>query len=282
MRSAVLIWRHLGAKGDGRADRFRQGARETSASSECRGIARFLEAVTGLRNRVALTTAYAAGLRVGEVARLKVASIDSKRVLIYVEAGKGGKDRYAMLSPRLLDILRAYWWRVRPGVWLFPGQEPGEHVSIAALAGRLPHVARKRAGIAKPVTAHVLRHSFATHLLESGADIRVIQVLLGHADLSTTARYAQVTTNLIAGTQSPSTASRSRCSRPIDRRACAPRIEVADIFRRHGAAFRAAQGDRLSIDQRRVMAAIEACRTAALGGHVEQCENCGGDPGRPQ
>jgi len=165
-------------------------------------VARFLEAVTGLRNRVALTTAYAAGLRIGEVTRLKVASIDSKRMLIYVEAGKGGKDRYAMLSPRLLDILRAYWRRARPSLWLFPGQEPGEHVSIAALQDAC-RVARKRAGIAKPVTAHVLRHSFATHLLESGTDIRVIQVLLGHADLSTTARYAQVTTNLIAGTQSP-------------------------------------------------------------------------------
>ena len=165
-------------------------------------VARFLEAVGGLRNRVALTTAYAAGLRVGEVARLKIASIDSNRMLIGVEAGKGGKDRYAMLSPRLLDILRAYWRRVRPSLWLFPGQEPGEHVSIATLQDACRR-ARKRARIGKPVTAHALRHSFATHLLESGADIRVIQVLLGHADISTTARYAQVTMNLIARTPSP-------------------------------------------------------------------------------
>ena len=165
-------------------------------------IARFLEAVAGLRNRVALTTAYAAGLRVSEVARLKVASIDSARMLIHVEAGKGGKDRYAMLSPRLLEILRAYWRRARPSLWLFPGQEPGGHVSTGALQDAC-RAARRRARISKPVTAHALRHSFATHLLEAGADIRIIQVLLGHADLSSTARYAQVATNLIASTSSP-------------------------------------------------------------------------------
>lgn len=165
-------------------------------------VVRFLEAVAGLRNRVALTTAYAAGLRVGEVARLKVTSIDSERLLIHVEDGKGGKDRYAMLSPRLLKILRAYWRRARPSVWLFPGQEPGDPVSTGALQAAC-RAARRRAGIRKPVTAHTLRHSFATHLLESGIDIRVIQVLLGHADLATTARYTQVATNLIAGTPSP-------------------------------------------------------------------------------
>jgi integrase/recombinase XerD len=162
----------------------------------------FLEAVTGLRNRVALTTAYAAGLRVGEAARLKVTSIDSERMLILIENGKGGKDRYAMLSPRLLEILRAYWRRVRPGVWLFPGQDPGDHVSPDTLQEAC-RTARRRAGLRKPVTAHALRHSFATHLLESGVDIRIIQVLLGHADLSSTTRYAQVAANLIASTPSP-------------------------------------------------------------------------------
>lgn len=165
-------------------------------------IVRFLEAVAGLRNRVALTTAYAAGLRVGEVARLKVTSIDSSRMLIHVEDGKGGKDRYAMLSPRLLQILRAYWRRARPSVWLFPGQEPGGHVSTGALQAAC-RAARRQARIDKPVAAHTLRHSFATHLLESGTNIRVIQALLGHADLTTTARYTQVATNLIAGTPSP-------------------------------------------------------------------------------
>ncbi|MBA0085734.1 MAG: site-specific integrase [Acidobacteria bacterium Pan2503] len=165
-------------------------------------IVRFLEAVEGVRNRVALATAYAAGLRVAEVACLKVASIDSKRMLLYIEAGKGGRDRYAMLSPRLLEILRAYWKRARPTLWLFPGQEPGDHISVTALQSAC-RAARKRAQIKKRVTAHSLRHSFATHLLEDGTDIRIIQVLLGHIHLGSTARYAQVATNLIAGTRSP-------------------------------------------------------------------------------
>jgi integrase/recombinase XerD len=165
-------------------------------------ITRFLDAVQGLRNRVALTTAYAAGLRIGEVVRLKISSIDSERMLLHIESGKGGKDRYAMLSPRLLEILRAYWKRARPHSWLFPGQEPGEHVSRGALQSAC-RAARRRAGIGKHVTAHSLRHSFATHLLENGTDIRIIQVLLGHSHLETTARYAQVATGLIAGTVSP-------------------------------------------------------------------------------
>jgi len=165
-------------------------------------VTRLLEAVAGLRNRVALTMAYATGLRIGEVTRLKVAAIDSRRMLIHVEHGKGGRDRYAMLSPRLLDVLRAYWWKARPALWLFPGREPGTPVSIGTLQAAC-RAARRRARIGKPVTAHTLRHSFATHLLESGVDIRIIQVLLGHAALASTTRYAQVTTNLIAGTPCP-------------------------------------------------------------------------------
>jgi site-specific recombinase XerD len=165
-------------------------------------IACFLEAVAGVRNRVALTTVYAAGLRIGEVSRLKVSSIESKRMLLHIESGKGGKDRYAMLSPRMLDVLRAYWKRARPSLWLFPGRDPGSHVSTGALQDAC-RSARKRARIGKRVTAHSLRHSFATHLLESGTDIRIIQVMLGHSHLETTARYAQVATSLIAGTPSP-------------------------------------------------------------------------------
>ena len=165
-------------------------------------IVRFLEAIPGLRNRAALTTAYGAGLRVGEVARLQVSAIDSRRMLIRVEHGKGGKDRYVMLSAQLLQILRAYWRLARPGLWLFPGREAGEPVSVAALQDAC-RTATRQGELRKPVTVHVLRHSFATHLLESGTDIRIIQVLLGHAHLSTTARYAQVATNLIARTTSP-------------------------------------------------------------------------------
>jgi integrase/recombinase XerD len=164
-------------------------------------IVRFLEAVPGLRNRAALTTAYAAGLRIGEVARLATGAIDSHRMLIRIEHSKGGKDRYVMLSPQLLQILRAYWRLARPGRWLFPGRA-GEPVSVATLQEAC-RVAARRAELSKPVTVHTLRHSFATHLLEAGTDIRIIQVLLGHARLSTTARYTQVATTLIADTTSP-------------------------------------------------------------------------------
>ena len=165
-------------------------------------IVRFLEAVPGLRSRAALTTAYGAGLRVGEVARLTSAAIDSSRMLIRVEHGKGGKDRYVMLSAQLLAILRAYWRLARPGRWLFPGRDAGTPVSVATLQEAC-RVAARRAELSKPVTVHTLRHSFATHLLEAGTDIRIIQALLGHARLTTTARYTQVATTLIAGTCSP-------------------------------------------------------------------------------
>jgi integrase/recombinase XerD len=165
-------------------------------------IVRFLEAVPGLRNRVALTTAYGAGLRVGEVVRLTTAAIDSSRMLIRVEQGKGGKDRYVMLSPQLLQILRTYWRLAKPARWLFPGQNPREPVSVATLQDACRQAARQ-AELSKPVTVHTLRHSFATHLLEAGTEIRIIQVLLGHARLSTTARYTQVATHLIADTPSP-------------------------------------------------------------------------------
>ena len=165
-------------------------------------IVRFLEAVPGLRNRAALTTAYGAGLRVGEVACLATAAIDSSRMLIRIEHGKGGKDRYVMLSPQLLQILRTYWRLARPGRWLFPGQEVDAPVSVATLQAAC-RMAARRAELSKPVTVHTLRHSFATHLLEAGTDIRIIQVLLGHARLTTTARYTQVATTLIAGTCSP-------------------------------------------------------------------------------
>jgi integrase/recombinase XerD len=165
-------------------------------------IVQFLEAVPGLRNRAALTTAYGAGLRVAEVSRLKLTDIDSGRKVIRIEQGKGGKDRYVMLSAQLLQILRAYWRLARPARWLFPGRELDRPVSVATLQEAC-RVASRAAALSKPVTVHTLRHSFATHLLEAGTDIRIIQVLLGHARLATTARYAQVATRMIAGTPSP-------------------------------------------------------------------------------
>lgn len=165
-------------------------------------IVRFLQAVPGLRNRAALTTAYGAGLRVCEVAALKVGDIDSSRMVIRVEHGKGGKDRYVMLSPQLLTILRTYWRLTRPKRWLFPGRDD-ERPLVPNVLHAACRSACAAAGLSKQVTVHTLRHTFATHLLESGADVRIIQVLLGHASLSSTARYTRVATKTISNTPSP-------------------------------------------------------------------------------
>jgi integrase/recombinase XerD len=165
-------------------------------------MVRFLEAVPGLKPRVALVTAYAAGLRLSEVVALQCADIDSSRGVIRIARGKGGKERQALLSPRLLAILRAYWLVVRPALWLFPGRDARRPISPKML-GMACHLACEAAGLAKPVTVHALRHSFATHLLENGTDLRVIQVLLGHNHLSTTALYTQVATSTIRNTASP-------------------------------------------------------------------------------
>ena len=165
-------------------------------------VVRFLEAVPSLKTRTALTTAYAAGLRASEAVSLKVADIDSSRMLIQVRHGKGAKDRTVMLSPQLLAILRTYWRLARPREWLFPGRDKSKPIDVQVLHAAC-RSATKAAGLAKRVTVHTLRHSFATHLLESGVDIRIIQVLLGHNSLSTTARYTQVATTTIAKTRSP-------------------------------------------------------------------------------
>jgi integrase/recombinase XerD len=165
-------------------------------------VVRFLEAVPGLRSRAALTTAYAAGLRVSEVVALKTRDIESQRMVIRIERGKGGGERYAMLSTQLLRILRTYWRLARPQHWLFPGHDPVHPINQTVLHAAC-RSARQAAGLAKHVTVHTLRHSFATHLLESGTDVRVIQVLLGHSNLSTTARYTQVSTSIIQKTTSP-------------------------------------------------------------------------------
>jgi site-specific recombinase XerD len=165
-------------------------------------VVRFLEAVPSLKARTALTTAYAAGLRASEAVGLKVGDIDSGRMVIRVEHGKGGKDRYVMLSAQLLGILRIYWRLARPAEWLFPGREESKPIDVQVLHSAC-RSARIAAGLDKRVTVHTLRHSFATHLLENGTDIRIIQVLLGHANLSSTARYTQVSAGLIRRTESP-------------------------------------------------------------------------------
>lgn len=170
--------------------------------------ARLIAAAPNLKHLAALSVAYGAGLRASEVVSLKVGDIDSQRMTLRVEQGKGGKDRYAMLSPVLLERLRA-WWRlghaqrkILPGGWLFPGLNPMESLSARQL-NRAVHVAADVAKIGKRVSPHTLRHSFATHLLEQGVDIRVIQVLLGHKKLETTAIYTHVATEVLRSVISP-------------------------------------------------------------------------------
>jgi integrase/recombinase XerD len=165
-------------------------------------LVRSFAAITDLKHRALLMTAYAAGLRISEVARLRVADIDSARMVIRVERGKGQKDRYVMLSPRLLEILRADWKAARPGDFLFPGAGPDRPLTTGSVR-EVCSRARRAAGLDKPVTVRALRHSFATHLLESGTDLRTIQVLLGHRSFSTTARYVHVATVSLASTRSP-------------------------------------------------------------------------------
>ena len=156
----------------------------------------------GLKYRAALSIAYGAGLRAAEVCNLKVGDIDSDRMLIHVEQGKGKKDRKVMLSPSLLKLLRTYWREARPQGWLFPGKPRINPISPRQLS-RAFHEAKTLAGVKKAATLHTLRHSFATHLLEANTDVRVIQVLLGHAKLSTTAQYTHVATKTIRSTVSP-------------------------------------------------------------------------------
>jgi site-specific recombinase XerD len=172
---------------------------------------RLLAVASSLKVRVLLGVGYGCGLRAGEVVRLKVKHIDSAQRIIRVEQSKGRKDRHVMLSPETLDLLRQ-WWKARPryydaGVpleerWLFPGRKRGKPMSTRQL-NRLFHEASDAAGIRKSVTLHALRHSFATHLLERGTDIRIIQALLGHDKLDTTARYTRVATGMIASIESP-------------------------------------------------------------------------------
>ena len=233
----------------------------------------FLEAVPDLKCRAALTTAYVAGLRVSEMTSLKVAEIDSSRMVIRVEQGKGAKDRYVMLSPHLLGMLRIFWRLARPAHCMFPGRDP-EHPIHPAVLHAACRSARTAAGIDKRITVHTPRHSFATHLLESRTNTRMIQALLCHSNLQTTARYTQVATSTIRGNPSPIDRLRLEVMPPSGAAAMRPVLEVVDISRHHGDAFRQAHAHHFGPTERRVLAAIEACRTPALGGHVEQYSDC--------
>jgi site-specific recombinase XerD len=171
-------------------------------------VARLLAGASNPKHRAALAVAYGTGLRASEVVHLKVTDIDSERMIVRVVQGKGRRDRYAMLSPSLLELLRA-WWRhghaqgkMLPGGWLFPGRNPVNPLSTRQL-NKACHLAADAAGLKRRVSMHTLRHSFATHLLENKVDIRVIQVLLGHRKLETTARYSHVATRMLGEVTSP-------------------------------------------------------------------------------
>jgi site-specific recombinase XerD len=171
-------------------------------------VARLLAGASNPKHRAALAVAYGAGLRASEVVHLKIADIDSERMIVRVNQGKGRRDRYAMLSPSLLELLRA-WWRqahaqgkMLQGGWLFPGRNPVNPLSTRQL-NHACHLAARVAGLDQRISMHTLRHSFATHLLENKVDIRVIQVLLGHRKLETTARYSHVATHMLGEVTSP-------------------------------------------------------------------------------
>jgi integrase/recombinase XerD len=165
-------------------------------------VSQFLEAVGHLKHRAILSTMYATGLRITEATHLKPTDIDSQRMNVRVDQGKGQKDRYVMLSTTLLSLLRTYWKSEQPKDYLFPGNLPGRPITRDAV-GQMCHKACVRSGLKKPVTPHSLRHAFAVHLLESGTDVRTIQLLLGHRSLSTTARYLKLATNKVCATISP-------------------------------------------------------------------------------
>jgi site-specific recombinase XerD len=165
-------------------------------------LLKFFGVISNLKHRVLLMTAYGAGLRVSEVTQLRVQDIDSQRMVIRIRPGKGGRNRQALLSPAMLTSLRNYHRAARPTHWLFPGQSPDRPISVATIQTICRH-ARQAAGIQKKVTVHALRHSFATHLLEAGTDVRTIQVLLGHRSLKTTAIYTHVSNERIRSVCSP-------------------------------------------------------------------------------
>ena len=166
-------------------------------------VLHFLDCVGSTKHRAILTTCYAAGLRISEAVHLKPIDIDSQRMVIRVEQGKGQKDRYVMLSPKLLETLRGYWRVVRPsGGWLFEGDIANQPINRSSVELACQK-ARRRSGIRKPITPHSFRHAFAVHLLESGTDVRTIQLLLGHRSLATTARYLRIATSKVCSTSSP-------------------------------------------------------------------------------
>ena len=165
-------------------------------------VVKLLQAAPSFPHHVIFSTMYGTGMRVSEAVHLRPADIDSQRMMIRIEQGKGHKDRYVQLSPKLLDLLRCYWRKVRPQGWMFPGQIPNQPLGREAVADAVAQ-ASKRAALTKRISPHSLRHAYAVHLLEAGTDVRRIQLLLGHRSLSTTARYLRLATTTVCATTSP-------------------------------------------------------------------------------
>jgi site-specific recombinase XerD len=165
-------------------------------------VLRLLEAAPSFSHRVIFSTMYGTGMRVSEAVHLRAPDIDSLRMMIRIQQSKGNKDRYVQLSPKLLELLRTYWRKVRPLEWLFPGQDPDQPLSREAVGQAVTHACR-RAGLTKQTSPHSLRHAYAVHLLEAGTDLRRIQLLLGHRSLATTARYLCLATTTVCATTSP-------------------------------------------------------------------------------
>ena len=182
--------------------RYQKAPRRLPVVMNDEEVSRLLAAAASLRDRALFETGYATGMRVGEVTRLLITDLDSGRMAIRVDQGKGRKDRYVMLSPSLLETLRAYWRESKPKLFLFPGVGGKKPLCVSA-AQKAFDRARLQAGIQKPVSFHTLRHSFATHLIESGTSVRTIQALLGHRSLQTTERYTHLAQNYLRQTTSP-------------------------------------------------------------------------------
>ena len=201
--AAFLLWRDVGAhRSPLSAFPMRVAPKTLPVILSPEEVACFLEAIKNRRDRVALTTAYATGLRANEVVSVRIQDIDSSGMFILIVHGKGGKHRYVMLPPMLLGILRAYWKIERPHYWVFPGQGGVKPLDPCALNVACK-AAVEAAGLKKHATVHSLRHASAMHLFEQGTDLRIIQVLLGHGHISTTARYVNVATSTIAAARSP-------------------------------------------------------------------------------
>ncbi|EJT01346.1 tyrosine recombinase XerD (plasmid) [Rhizobium sp. CCGE 510] len=273
MCSSIFLWDHAWP---GRIpDRipYARAPRKLPIILSADEVVQFLEVVSSLKARVALTTAYAAGLRVGEVCGLKVEDIDSSRMVMHVRHGKGAKARYVMLSTELLGILRSYWRLSRPMTFLFPGRDADKPIEPTVLNAAC-RSAVSATGLSKRVTVHTLRHSFATHLLENGTDIRIIQVLLDHAHLSSTAHYTQVSTDTIRSTASPLDRLRLEVT-PPESSSVAPYLRS----RRHlSTTWRLLQArERRSSWPRRTTrhGRDRSLPDTPLGGHVDACDGCG-------